>query len=266
MTTQNTGVRDEILKGNIELHRIEAPHYDALHPEEFNWFEQGNIRRDILRITGSLPKPASALDIGCGTGNIMLKLLANGLNVHGVDISKEMADALGARIPASLKDNAHISVKNIDEFLGGCNEEFDLITISSVLHHLPDYLSSLETIVNKIKPRGWMYITHEPTKNSLGADPFLRKVLWQIDSLVYGILREPAVPKTEARNYRISDYHLYRGFDEEKVLEVCKASGLEVVSFRRYSSSMRMGLSCWVDSKLLNSKRNFSLIARKGME
>lgn len=108
-----------------------------------------------------------------------------------------------------------------------------------------------------------MYITHEPTNNALGPDPLLRKALWQVDSLAFNILHGRAAPKTEARDYRMSDYHLYKGFYEEKVIAACKASGLDIVRYNKYSSAMRAGLSCWIDSKILNSARHFTLIARK---
>ena len=256
-------IRQKILDANINLHRIEAPCYDALHPEEFNWFEQSQIRRDLLQIASNLPKPALALDVGCGTGNILLKLLDNGIDVWGVDISKEMVEILKAQIPAPLKDKAQLFNNSADDFLVACTQKFDLITVSSVLHHLPDYLSSLELAIRRLKAGGWLYITHEPTKDTLGPDPFFRKILWQVDYLAYRVLRARSVPQTEARDYRTSDYHLYHGFDEEKVVERCRLSGLEVVRFKKYSSSMRMGLSCWLDSRVLRSRRQFSLIAHK---
>jgi ubiquinone/menaquinone biosynthesis C-methylase UbiE len=256
-------IRQKILDENIKLHRIEAAHYDALHPEEFNWFEQARISRDISRITTLLPKPSTALDIGCGTGNVFLKLLAGGLDVCGVDISRDMVEALRARIPEELEGRARLSAQNIDDFLSACVQEFDLITACSVLHHLPDYMSTLELALRRLKPGGWLYITHEPTMNALGPDPFLRKVLWQVDSLAYDLLHRKTIPKTEARDYRMSDYHLYYGFDDEGVMTRCRSLGLDVVSFVRYSSAMRMGLSCWLDSRVLRSKRQFSLIARK---
>jgi len=196
-----------------------------------------------------------------------LKLLANGLDIWGVDISKEMVEALKGRIPSPLEEKVKLFTQNIDDFLSTCTQKFDLITASSVLHHLPDYLSSLELAIRRLKSGGWLYITHEPTKKILSPDPFLRKVLWQADNLAYSVWRARSVPQAEARDCRISDYHLYHGFDEEKVAEICRCSGLEVVSFNKYSSAMRMGLSCWLDSRILKSKRQFSLIAhRKGIE
>ena len=260
---QGADIKQKILDANIKLHRIEAPCYDALHPEEFNWFEQGRLRRDMARIASFLPANSSALDIGCGTGNILLKLLALRLDVTGVDISEDMVKSLRLRIPPGMESRAKLSVQNADDFLINCARKYDLITASSVLHHVPDYISTLRMAISRISPGGWLYIVHEPTKDSLGADPFLRKILWQLDSLAYDILRARSVPRTEARDYRMSDYHLYHGFDEEKVLEECRRMDLEVISFTRYSSTMRMGLSCWIDSFILGSRRHFSLIARR---
>ncbi len=256
-------LRQRILEGNIKLHRVEAPHYDVLHPEEFNWFEQHRLRRDIARIAAQLPANALALDIGCGTGNILLKLIALGINVSGVDISEDMVRLLKSRIPTHSEGKVNLTVQNVEDFLVGCAKEYDLVTASSVLHHMPDYISTLRSAIGRIKPGGWLYIVHEPTKNALGPDTFPRKILWQMDNLAYNLLHARSIPQTEARDYRMSDYQLYHGFDEDKVARECRGLGLDVVSFVRYSSTMRTGLSCWIDSSVLGSRRHFSLIAHK---
>ena len=42
----------------------------------------------LERIAGIAP--ASLLDVGCGTGNLLLPLADSGISLHGVDLSKEM--------------------------------------------------------------------------------------------------------------------------------------------------------------------------------
>jgi ubiquinone/menaquinone biosynthesis C-methylase UbiE len=252
-----------ILQENINLHHIEARHYEKLHPEEFNWFEQGRIWTDIKFLHTQIPGQSRVLDIGCGTGNLFFKLLAMGHQVWGVDISQDMVEVLQEKIPTGSLNRTKLFCLNVDDFISGCCEKFDLIVMSSVLHHLPDYLETLSSVAGLLAPGGLLYITHEPTQYALSRDRFLRKILWQADNVIYHMIKVGRIPNVAPRSYRLSDYHLYHGFQEERVLQACTASGFEVIKFLRYSSAMRLGLSCWLDSRVLKGRGQFCLIARK---
>jgi ubiquinone/menaquinone biosynthesis C-methylase UbiE len=256
-------LRKQILEENIKLHKIEARHYDRIHPEEFNWFEQARIWKDLRLIRGKFKAEPLILDLGCGTGNLFLKLLKLDCLVWGVDISEDMVEVLKERIPGDRKEKTKLVVQNVDEFILGCEQRFDCIVSSSVLHHLPDYVQTLEMALKLLKPGGWLYITHEPTKDALGADPFLRKILWQLDNLVFNIFFGAKMPVLKDRNFHLSDYQLYHGFDEEKVVVRCQESGVRVVNLQKYASAMRLGIFCWLDSVIVRSKRQFSLIGEK---
>ncbi len=261
--TEETDLRQMILEENIRLHKIEAKFYDRIHPEEFNFFEQGRIWKDLKFIHSNLASGASVLDLGCGTGNLFLKLLKLDCSVWGVDISPDMMEILRQNIPDDESRRAKLTVQNVDEFIANSNQKFDCIVSSSVLHHLPDYIQTLESALKLLKPGGWLYITHEPTKDALAEDPILRKILWQADNLAFNIITLGQMPVLEGRNFHLSDYHLYHGFDEEKVIVQCINSGIKIIKFRKYSSAMRLGIFCWIDSVIIKSKRQFSLIGWK---
>jgi SAM-dependent methyltransferase len=252
----------QILDENIKLHKIEARYYDLIHPEEFNWYEQSRIRKDLRFIRGKFEGGPLILDLGCGTGNLSIKLLELGCSVWGVDISPDMVEVLKKKIPGGSGDKTRLFVQNVDEFISGCQQRFDCIVASSVLHHLPDHIQTLEKALELLKPGGWLYITHEPTKNALGKDPVLRKILWQVDNLIYNITG-PKTPVLKDRNFHLSDYQLYHGFDEEKVIARCRESGVGIIKLQKYSSAMRLGIFCWFDSEVIRSKRQFSLIGQK---
>jgi ubiquinone/menaquinone biosynthesis C-methylase UbiE len=251
----------QILDENIRLHKIEAKHYDRIHPEEYNWFEQKRIWNDLSFIRKNLASHPVVLDLGCGTGNLTLKLFKLDCAVWGVDISEDMVEVLKNNIPAGAEHK--LLVQNIDEFISGTDQVFDCITASSVLHHLPDYIQTLEQVLKLLKPGGWLYITHEPTKNALGADPFFRKILWQLDNLAFNLFFGAKMPVLRDRNFHLSDYQLYHGFDEEKVISRCRESGVKIIKLQKYSSAMRLGIFCWLDSQVIRSKRQFSLIGQK---
>jgi ubiquinone/menaquinone biosynthesis C-methylase UbiE len=253
----------QILEENIKLHKIEARHYEALHPEEFNWFEQGQLRQDLEQLRQHLTGERVVLDLGCGTGSLTLKLLDLGFDIQGVDLSEAMLEVLRSRIPAPLASKVKLFAANVDDFLNRCQERYDLIVISSVLHHLPEYVRSLEKALGLLKPGGWIYITHEPTRKVFSPDRFLRKILWQVDNVAYGIFMLGRRPRVGARSYKMSDYQLYHGFDEEAVAACCLGAGFKIVKFVRYASAMRLGISCWIYSRWLGSEGQFSLMAQK---
>lgn len=256
-------LRRKILDENIKLHGKEAGCYDRIHPEEFNWFEQARIRADLLRVRSLFPGTVSCLDAGCGTGNLSLKLLGLGFEVLGVDISPEMIGALQAAARPGDRGRARFVVSDIDSFLDGLTETFDLVTASSFLHHLPDYSGTLLKLCSRIRSGGGLYITHEPAYAALAPDPLPRKALWRLDDLAFSLIRGRGLKKPEGLDYHYSDYQLYHGFDERKVLEALESAGMKILRFIPYASTMRLGVSCWLDTVILRSRRQFSLIARK---
>lgn len=191
----NNELYEQILEENRWLHAIEACVYERLHPEEFNWFEQRRITRDLAFICRRLPAGGKMLDVGCGTGNLARKLLAlSSHDLYAVDISPEMLSVFERGLVERDKKRVHVICAGVDEYIGECREKFDLIAMSSVLHHFPGYLQTLEMIAGMLNDNGWLYITHEPTRLSLAEDPFLRKILWQVDCAAYRVVRFGRIP------------------------------------------------------------------------
>jgi len=109
-----------------------------------------------------------------------------------------------------------------------------------------------------------MYITHEPLKDVLSKkDNIFRKTLWQTDNLLYIIRNLGRKKSVEGVDWRLSDYHLYQGLEHDRVKEILEESGFNV-SFKKYSSTMRLGISNWIDNVLLRSESQFKIISREG--
>jgi ubiquinone/menaquinone biosynthesis C-methylase UbiE len=62
-------------------------------------FSFGHIRRIYDRVA-ELARGPEALDLGCGTGNVALRLAARGLRVSGLDLSPDMLDIARQKTPA----------------------------------------------------------------------------------------------------------------------------------------------------------------------
>src|SRR5437763_16114963 len=61
-----------------------AQAWDLLRGDTSDWDDRP-FYRDIIRASGQ-----PALDIGCGTGRLLLDYLADGIDIDGVDVSPEM--------------------------------------------------------------------------------------------------------------------------------------------------------------------------------
>ena len=110
------------------------------------------------------------LDIGCGPGQILLKLAVRKLDVQltGIDLSWAMIqEALEKISIASL--NSRISLQVSDaKCLPFANKSFDLVVCNSVLHHSSNPIRLLNEISRVMKPTGALLIRDlkRPTKFS----------------------------------------------------------------------------------------------------
>lgn len=141
-----------VLQQNIELHKHEAYFYDAIHPENFNIFEQRRLRRELRKLKDEIDPSLPVLDIGSGTGNLVRHLQRLGLNVVASDLSAEMLKENPARHKI-LCDAGHLPFKD------NC---FGAITSYSVLHHLPDIKSALKEICRVAADNCVLYFDHDP--------------------------------------------------------------------------------------------------------
>lgn len=100
------------------------------------WFSEnrytGLIEKSYLdEMIALLPREATILDVGCGTGNPILKyLISKNLHVTGVDASSEMLKIATADFPATafiLQDMRQLHL----------NRKFDAIIAWHSLFHLP---------------------------------------------------------------------------------------------------------------------------------
>jgi 2-polyprenyl-3-methyl-5-hydroxy-6-metoxy-1,4-benzoquinol methylase len=172
------------LGDNIEVHKKETKYYDVIHTELFNYYEQKRINRSLDDIINKFDKDCKILDIGCGTGNLTIKLLERGYkNIICLDISKEMIRELKKKVK-KYNHNTIVVVSDLDAFLIGRNgSKFDIILVSSVLHHLPNYIDSLKHLKEALREDGCIYITYEPLP--LQKPSILITFLFKLDFLMY---------------------------------------------------------------------------------
>ncbi|MCX6745402.1 MAG: class I SAM-dependent methyltransferase [Candidatus Parcubacteria bacterium] len=254
-------LEQKIIQANIELHQKSAQYYDQIHPEIFNKNEQNLIENILSQAISQIKKDKiNVLDLGAGTGNITLKLLDNEKvgSVVAVDLSKEMLDELEKK--AGQNPKLKIANKPADIFLMDDDSKYDLIVISSVLHHLPDYFQTIATVLEKLDDGGVFIIFHEPTGEKSKLISFLE---W-LDSRIFVNLFLPQDIKKVAKSldHTYSDYHVYHKFDLAGVKKFFEEEeDIEIIFFKKHNTFDLLPFR-WL-GKTIPAKNNFILAVRK---
>lgn len=149
-------LRDRVYKDTSRLDRRKAL-YQYTYPHF-------SIEDEVLDLQ-RLGDKQSLLDVGCGTGKLLLNaaLLFPNAQLVGVDISagmfktaKEKAEAEGLNIAFQAGDVQHLP------FADG---SFDRVTAMHMLYHAPDIHQALRELARVVKPDGMVLITANSRKS-----------------------------------------------------------------------------------------------------
>jgi ubiquinone/menaquinone biosynthesis C-methylase UbiE len=155
-----------VLRVNEVFHDVEGAAYAGVHPEIF----AGEAARwDELAAAeiAPRPRPLRVLDVGCGTGFVAQRVapvLSGDDAVVCADLSQAMLDAcrrtLSAGGHACRFQYVKLDGRSLPERDGAC----DVVTMNSVLHHLPEPGAVLREVGRVLKPGGTFIVAHEPNK------------------------------------------------------------------------------------------------------
>jgi len=150
--------------------------FNARHP----WSHNDHFHPWILR---NLPnRRTSALDVGCGRGELLASLAPHFTVVHGTDLDREMRVA--ARERCAGLGNVTVDAAQLADLTG----PYDLVTMVAVLHHL-DVAQALRQVRRLLAPGGRLLVVGLARPDSLG------DLLWDVPSMVanplMGLLKHP---------------------------------------------------------------------------
>lgn len=169
--------KELVLQVNELFHDFEGDRYHEKHDDIFDgerdrWSEIGSMLESD-RASGS----RRLLDIGTGTGFVPLTLgrfLKEGDVFICSDISQNILDAAKKNI-GQKSFSCGLEFLKVDgsSFVGIVDGSIDIVTVNSVLHHLPDLDSFFEEMARVLKPGGKIIIGHEPNQSF-----FRNRFLW----------------------------------------------------------------------------------------
>ena len=142
---------NEEYAGRIENHHV----IENVGPYKINHFTAF-----IYRYLKAQPSSASILDIGCGSGDLLLSLATLGYTVHGVDFNHfAIAQANQKLSKETIPNTPSFEVRNALEIEG----KYNTILLSDVVEHL--CMDELEILFKKCKElllEGGELIIHTP--------------------------------------------------------------------------------------------------------
>lgn len=168
-----------------------------------NFFFEINNNKTIDFI-GYRDNKLKILDVGCGTGNLLINLHNKNPNIKliGIDISKEMI-----RVAKSKTEK----LKNINFEMGDANnlpfenEYFDYVVCSNSLHHHPHALTSIKEMTRVLKKNGRLIIVDGFTNCCL------RKIY-------FWIIRKIQGEEDVHRFSKIEMLNLFKQFDYKNIV------------------------------------------------
>jgi ubiquinone/menaquinone biosynthesis C-methylase UbiE len=245
-------VQDQVILANQEFYKQIARKYDDYEACASDAFFQRWVEDDLKIVERKLPKRGDAvrcLDCGGGTGNVTLKMLRRGWRVTVVDVSADMLAILERKV-RSAGSSATFLNESVESFFSRSEETFDLISFSSVLHHLYSPLNTIKTAAEKISPQGFFYSIFDPVPPSsqfaagcfTALDTFIAKLLHDRADFLPGLarrVRKLGAPRDVTHGRAVvsagdlAEYHARQGIDDAAIESALIHAGF-AVDRRRY--------------------------------
>lgn len=271
----------EVKKANIRHHDAEAEIFERAHPEGSSVYERSKVSKSMAFIAGNSNMRDLCVDVGCGTGFVTGFELPLYKTVVATDISRRMLEVVRKRL-------GHFASLNLlvcdAEYLPLKSEIADLVSVSSVLHHLPKPFNSLTDISRILKEGGFLYVTREPNFQRLRRffDFFdqvivqkLAKLFRRLPLFRSELYREPNIV-VDGLDYAKVDVHYSTGFHVTQLAEFLRSKSFDLIFAHSYhwiypDSSRRLLSQLLTKSNFVIERiplltkfgRYISLIARK---
>lgn len=135
-----------------DLARLMAGGPDA--DRERDWLSRTQYL-DILEVASRHLSGRRVLDVGCGTGDFVAFLNAQGLEADGIEPSIQAVEVARMR---GLSVRAETIEGCVDAVVAGATAPYDMVSMLCVLEHIPDPRAMLTTVRRALAPGGVLCI------------------------------------------------------------------------------------------------------------
>ncbi len=197
--------------------------------------------KEIWRNYGLEPKLAA--ELGCGTGNITVRLAKSGIEMIGIDISEEMLNI--AREKAE-EENAEILYLCQDmcefELYGTVDTIVSLCDSINYITEEDDLLQVFKLVNNYLEPKGLFIFdvnTEYKFKNVLGENTFAQSdedaaYIWQntYDEIekINEYYVDFFIAENDGKYLRVEECHYERAYSIEEIKGIIEQSGMEFLA------------------------------------
>ena len=184
-----------------------------------------------------------ALEIGAGHGTFTRYLLGAGATVTVTETSPASANRLRESFGAAVD----VRYDETGEGILAARAKWDLVVMTSVVHHIPDYLSFLDRLIQRVVDDGALLTVQDPLyyprrpRTAHRADR-AAYLAWRLFQGSYGRglatrLRRVRGVYLDTEVADLAEYHLVRdGVDEEAIVALLRAHFSDVEIFRYWST------------------------------
>jgi len=179
-------------------------------------------------------KKLKILDVGCGTGSIMLFLLKKHYrHIIGLEYNEEAYKNI-------VKSHPQLKIVNgtAEDLSRFKDETFDLVYCSHVLEHLPNPTTAVEEARKVLKKNG-AYIIGVPNGNHLN------DIIMKIIQIIF---------------YKRTD-HLQR-FSKNSISNLLENKGFKIIKLKARKDSLSLLLNCRIKKYLFFSKSFYFFLKR----
>jgi len=189
----------------------EASDYVHMYEKDYLSYPANVIRLEIVTKRLLENKVKSVLDVGCGTCGPMIRILKEGLQCIGFDLSRKMVKKGKQELKKAGYDPNLISVVDIESGKNLPKQKFDSVVALGVFPHIVNEKKALQNIAKLLNKKDKVYIEF---RNDLFASYTLNK--YSIDFFLNMVIDLKSLPNS-LQNDVVKFYNKMLGADKNMV-------------------------------------------------